>query len=152
VRLVYENEERPRPVGAPKNSSGKAEDLEMLSMKYMFLIYSQERPEGPDPTQIDDIKGRHWAVMQEAKEKGVLLAVEGLKSTVTATTVRIQDGKPITLDGPFAETKEQLAGYYILECRDLDEAIGWAARIPSSCKGTDGCIEIRPVAELPRRP
>jgi hypothetical protein len=50
-------------------------------MKYMFLIYSQERPEGPDPNQIDDIKSRHWAVMQEAKEKGVLLAVEGLKST-----------------------------------------------------------------------
>jgi hypothetical protein len=121
-------------------------------MKYMFLIYSQERPDGPDPTQIDDIKSRHWAVMQEAKAKGVLLAVEGLKSTVSATTVRIQDGKPITLDGPFAETKEQLAGYYILECKDLDEAIGWAGRIPSSCKGIDGCIEIRPVAELPRRP
>ena len=121
-------------------------------MKYMFLIYSQERPEGPDPEQIESIKSGHWTVMQEAKQKGVLLAVEGLKSTATATTVRIQGGKPITLDGPFAETKEQLAGYYILECTDLDEAIGWAARIPSSCKGTEGCIEIRPVAELPRRP
>lgn len=121
-------------------------------MKYMFLIYSQERAEGPDPAQVDDIKSRHWVVMQEAKAKGVLLAVEGLKSTVSATTVRVQDGKAITLDGPFAETKEQLAGYYILECKDLDEAIGWAARIPSSCKGMDGCIEIRPVAELPRRP
>ena len=121
-------------------------------MKYIFLIYSQERPEGPDPAQIENIKSGHWSVMQEAKQKGVLLAVEGLKSTVNAKTVRIQDGKPMTLDGPFAETKEQLAGYYILECKDLDEAIGWAARIPSSCKGIDGCIEIRPVAELPRRP
>ena len=121
-------------------------------MKYMFLIYSQERPGGPDPDQIEGIKTRHWAVMQEAKQKGILLAVEGLKSTAAATTVRIQDGKAITLDGPFAETKEQLAGYYILECQDLDEAIGWAGRIPSSCKGMDGCIEIRPVAELPRRP
>ena len=121
-------------------------------MKYMFLIYSQERFEGPDPNEIESIKSRHWAVMEEAKKRGVLVAVEGLKPTATATTVRIKDGKPITLDGPFAETKEQLAGYYILECRDLDEAIGWAGRIPSSCKGTDGCIEIRPVAELPRRP
>ncbi|HEY7388282.1 MAG TPA: YciI family protein [Bryobacteraceae bacterium] len=121
-------------------------------MKYMFLIYSQERPSGPDPAQIENIKARHWAVMQEAKQKGILLAVEGLKPTAMATTVRIQDGKPMTLDGPFAETKEQLAGYYILECQDLDEAIGWASRIPSSCKGMEGCIEIRPVAELPRRP
>ncbi|PWU09463.1 MAG: YciI family protein [Terriglobia bacterium] len=121
-------------------------------MKYMFLIYSQERPGGPDPDQIEAIKARHWAVMQEAKQKGILLAVEGLKPTATATTVRIQDGKPITLDGPFAETKEQLAGYYILECHDLNEAMDWATRIPSSCKGMEGCIEIRPVAELPRRP
>ncbi len=90
--------------------------------------------------------------MQETKQKGILLAVEGLKPIALATTVRIQDGKPVTLDGPFAETKEQLAGYYILECQDLDEAIGWASKIPSSCKGVEGCIEIRPVSELPRRP
>jgi len=121
-------------------------------VRYMFLIYSQERPEGPPPEEIEDIKSRHWAVMQEAKQKGVLLAVEGLKSTVLATTVRVKQGKPITLDGPFAETKEQLAGYYILECKDLDEAIDWARRIPSSCKGMEGCIEIRPVADLPKRP
>jgi hypothetical protein len=121
-------------------------------MKYMFLIYSQERPDGPDPAQIDEIKSRHWAVMQEAKKTGVLVGVEALKPTAMATTVRIQDGRPITIDGPFAETKEQLAGYYILECKDLDEAIAWAGRIPSSCKGMDGCIEIRPVADLPRRP
>ena len=121
-------------------------------MKYMFLIYSQERPEGPDPAEIASITTRHWDVMQEAREKGILLAVEGLKPTMTATTVRIEQGKAITLDGPFAETKEQLAGYYILECRDLDEAIGWAGRIPSGCKGMEGCIEIRPVDELPVRP
>ena len=121
-------------------------------MKYMFLIYSREQVGGPDPDQIESIKSRHWSVMKEAKERGILLAVEGLKSTAMATTVRIQDGKPITLDGPFAETKEQLAGYYILECKNLDEAIGWAGRIPSSCKGMEGCIEIRPVAELTGKP
>jgi len=121
-------------------------------MRYMFLIYSQERPEGPHPAEIEDIKNRHWAVMQDAKQRGVLLAVEGLKPTSLATTVRASQGKSVTLDGPFAETKEQLAGYYILECKDLDEAIGWASRIPSSCKGLEGCIEIRPVADLPKQP
>jgi hypothetical protein len=118
----------------------------------MFMIYSQERPEGPHPDAIEDLKSRHWAVMQEARQKGVLLAVEGLKPTSLATTVRTNQGKAIVIDGPFAETKEQLAGYYILECKDLDEAIDWAGRIPTSCKGAEGCIEIRPVADLPRRP
>lgn len=121
-------------------------------MRYMFLIYSHERPEGPPVENADEIRNRHWAVMDEARQKGILLAVEGLKPTTTATTVRMKEGKTITLDGPFAETKEQLAGYYILECKDLDEAIAWAERIPSSCKGADGCIEIRPVADLPQRP
>jgi hypothetical protein len=55
------------------------------------------------------------------------------------------------LDGPFAETKEQLAGYYILDCKDLDEAIGWAAKIPTACKGGEGCVEIRPIMGLPSR-
>ncbi len=119
-------------------------------MRYMFLIYSQERPEGPPVDEIESLKSRHRSVMQDAREKGILLAVEGLKPTALATTVRIDDGKPVTIDGPFAETKEQLAGYYILECQDLDEAIEWAKRIPSACKGAAGCIEIRPVADLPK--
>jgi hypothetical protein len=91
--------------------------------------------------------------MSDAQKKGVLLAVEGLKPTKTATTVRLsKDGPPILLDGPFAETKEQLAGFYILECRDLDEAIEWAKQIPTSCKGESGCVEIRPVDDLPNPP
>ena len=121
-------------------------------MRYMFLMYSQETPEGPSPEDVQRLKAGHWALMQEVKEKGVLLAVEGLKSTATATTVRMNQGKQITTDGPFAETKEQLAGYYILECKDLNEAIDWAARIPTGCKGKEGCIEIRPVADLPKHP
>ena len=121
------------------------------AMRYMFLIYSQERPDGLPPEEIEDLKNRHWAVMQEARQKGILLAVERLKPTALATTVRAQLGKSITLDGPFAETKEQLAGYYILECGHLDEAIEWAKKIPTSCKGAEGCIEIRPVADLPPR-
>jgi hypothetical protein len=69
-----------------------------------------------------------------------------------ATKIRVKNGQHLTIDGPFAETKEQLAGYYILDCKDLDEAIEWGKRIPTACKGADGCIEIRPVAELPQGP
>lgn len=121
-------------------------------MQYMFLIYSQERPEGPLPESVDTIRNRHWSVMEDAQSQGKLVAVEGLQPTHTATTIREKDGQSLVIDGPFAETKEQLAGYYIIDCKDLDEAIEWGKRIPSSCKGLGGCIEIRPVAQLPKRP
>jgi hypothetical protein len=116
----------------------------------MFLIYSQEKDVQRSPEELEAMKQAHFAVMEDARTQGVLLGLAGLKSTSAASTVRIQDGRPVTLDGPFAETKEQLAGYYILECKDLDEALGWAARIPTACKGGDGCIEVRPVAEFPK--
>jgi hypothetical protein len=121
-------------------------------MRYMLLMYSRETPEGPTPDEVDALIRDHSALVTDAKRKGVLLAVEGLKPTVTATTVRMQDGKALVLDGPFAETKEQLAGYYILECRDLDEAVEWAKRMPTACKGSSGCVEIRPVGDLPIPP
>lgn len=120
-------------------------------MRYLFLMYSQETPDGPSPDEIDYLIRAHSALVNEARQKGVLLAVEGLKPTATATSVR-PDGagaKFLVTDGPFVETKEQVAGYYILECRDLDEAVEWAKRIPTSCKGRSGGIEIRPVADLP---
>ena len=93
----------------------------------------------------------HYAVMQEAGQKGILLGVNRLKPTRSATSVRMKNGAPMTIDGPFAETKEQLAGYYILECNDLDEAIEWGKRIPTACRGDEGCIEIRPVDDIPKR-
>jgi hypothetical protein len=120
-------------------------------MRYMMLIYTRETEEGPPPEEIEGIKAAHWAVMQDATRKGVFQGAEPLARTTTATTVRLQDGKPLITDGPFAETKEQLAGYYILDCENLDEAIEWAARIPSGCKGREGCIEIRPLPGLPPR-
>jgi hypothetical protein len=83
--------------------------------------------------------------MAESTRKGVLIGAEPLAPTSTATTVRTENGKTLVIDGPFAETKEQLAGYYIMECKDLDEAIDWAARIPTECQGRQGCIEIRPM-------
>jgi hypothetical protein len=119
-------------------------------MRYIMLIYSREAPGGPPAEELENLKRAHVAVMEESRQKGVLLGYEGLKPTASATTVRMKAGAPIITDGPFAETKEQLAGYYIMECKDLDEAIEWARRIPSNCKGHEGCIEVRPIADLRR--
>ena len=114
-------------------------------MRYMFLVYSREIDLAQVPPQeMEEIKRRHRAVQEEARQKGILIGAEPLQPTSTATTVRTEVGRPLIIDGPFAETKEQLAGYYILECRDLDEAIEWAAKIPTACQGGSGSIEIRP--------
>jgi hypothetical protein len=121
-------------------------------MRYMLLIYSREADIAAAPAEaMEKLRAGHWAVLDEVRRRGILEAAAPLQPTATATTVRIDDGKPLILDGPFAETKEQLAGYYILDCRDLDEAIGWAAKIPTACRGGAGCVEIRPIAELPPR-
>ena len=114
-------------------------------MRYMLLVYSTEGPDGLPPEEGTRISAGHAAVTEESGRKGVLIGAEPLAPTSTATTVRMQDGKALVLDGPFAETKEQLAGYYIIDCKDLDEAIDWAARIPTECQGRQGCIEIRPL-------
>jgi|SRR5271170_4647344 len=121
-------------------------------MRYMLLVYSKET-EMAKLSQQDraNITAGHWAVMEETAERGILRGAEPLKPTATATTVRNQSGTPLISDGPFAETKEQLARYYILECNDLDEAICWASKIPTACKGLEGCVEIRPIAAVPQR-
>lgn len=122
-------------------------------MRYMFLIYSKESETAVmDPQEAQKIMEAHWAVMDETSKRGILVDVSPLEATSAATTVRLEKGKPLVTDGPFAETKEQLAGYYILDCKDLDEAIGWAAKIPSACKGGEGCIEIRPLHKLSKVP
>lgn len=124
------------------------------NMRYMFLMYSEETLEGPSAEEVEYLIRTHGALIKEARRKGVLVAVEGLKSTATATSIRPSPSSTewVVTDGPFTETKEQLAGYYILECRDLDEAVEWAKQIPTSCKGRSGGIEIRPVADLPTPP
>jgi hypothetical protein len=117
-------------------------------MRYMFLIYSRDdEPLPPD----EDLATRlaHRAVMDDARSRGIFHAAEPLAPAATATTVRHQRDRVLITDGPFAETKEQLAGYYILECRDLDDALEWAARIPTNCRGGAGCIEVRPLAGMP---
>ncbi|HTJ17311.1 MAG TPA: YciI family protein [Steroidobacteraceae bacterium] len=121
-------------------------------MRYIFLIYSREQDRASMSAEEGQaIRTQHWAVQDESGRKGVLHAAQPLQPTNTATSVRMQDGKPLIVDGPFAETKEQLAGYYLIDCRDLDEAIEWAKKIPSGCRGGPGCIEIRPLMELPPR-
>jgi hypothetical protein len=120
-------------------------------MRYMLLIYSKEQPGGIREASERNYAG-HLTVMQDAARQGIFVAAEPLASTASATTVRVENGKALVTDGPFAETKEQLAGYYILDCRNLDEAIEWAARIPTACKGGEGCVEIRPLPGIPARP
>ncbi len=87
----------------------------------------------------------YFAFSREAREADVMLGGEALQPTTTATTVRVREGKTLTADGPFAETREQLGGYYMLECPDLDEAIEWAAKIPGASHGS---VEIRPLVEF----
>jgi hypothetical protein len=112
-------------------------------MKYALTIYNEER--GWDDLSEEEqssVTQAYGAVTQEMQEKGVMVAGEGLYPTATATTVRIRDGERDVTDGPFAETKEQLGGFYVLDVKDLDEAIEWAAKIPGAQRGS---IEIRPV-------
>lgn len=112
-------------------------------MQYLFLIYSNENDDPkPDSPQGDALFGAYMKFTADVEEKKIMLGSNALQPVSTATTVRVRNGKTQTTDGPFAETKEQLGGYYLLDCRDLDEAIAYAARIPSA---TYGSIEIRPV-------
>lgn len=111
-------------------------------MKYMLLIYEAEaQMQESDPAELQE-----WFDLTEAMQKeGIMLAGDALQPTATATTVRTRKGGTVTSDGPFAETKEQLGGYYIIDVPDLDEAIRWAARMPNADRGS---IEIRPVMEF----
>lgn len=118
-------------------------------MRYIMLIYTKETESG-SREEMQQVASAHWAVMDESSRRGMFRAADPLEPTSTATTIRVEDGKVMVTDGPFAETKEQLAGYYILECKDLDEAIEWAARIPTACGGANGCIEVRPIQEIPK--
>jgi hypothetical protein len=119
-------------------------------MRYMMLIYSQEN-ETATPEQMSAIFAAHRAVLDETQHRGILRAADPLEASATATIVRVQEGEVLVTDGPFAETKEQLAGYYILDCEDLDEALAWAAKIPTGCAGAAGCVEVRPIRQMPTR-
>ena len=113
-------------------------------MKYMCLIYEDPSVQR-DAAQSEQLMKDYWAFTEEVVSSGKFVAGDPLEAPATATTVRLRDGKTLTTDGPFAETKEFLCGYFILECADLDEALAWAAKIPSVHTGS---IEVRPVANM----
>src|SRR5215475_2134299 len=118
-------------------------------MQYLCLIYQDESIVQKLPkAEFEKIHGEYLAFYDELKESGRLLGNNGLQPTQTATTVRVRNGKVTTTDGPFAETKEQLGGYFLIESRDLNEAIQIAAKIPSARFGS---IEVRPVWEIQPR-
>ena len=112
-------------------------------MKYLLLIYrSDEAYVKMTPEQRKALSGEYGAFTQSIVQSGHFKAGDGLQPTTTATTVRVRDGKMLTTDGPFAETREQLGGYYLVEAKDLDTALAIAARIPGAKTGS---IEVRPV-------
>ena len=120
-------------------------------MRYMALIYADESTwPGQGTPEAEKIIGEYFAYGDAVSKAGVFKAGDALLPTQTATTVRVRDGKTLTTDGPFAETKEQLGGYYMVDCKNLDEAIEAASRIPSVEWG--GSIEVRPVQEFPEGP
>jgi hypothetical protein len=115
-------------------------------MRYALLIYNSEQDwtaqsEEESQAQFDE----YMAFTKDIVDRGLHKGGEALQLTSTATTVRVRDGETVTTDGPFAETKEQLGGFYIVDCKDLDEAIEVAARIPDVRKGS---VEIRPIMEI----
>lgn len=118
-------------------------------MKYALLIYDENTaspsPEPPDPALWGQVMDEYNAFTKAIADAGVYRGGEALQPNPTATTVRVRDGKTLTTDGPFAETKEGLGGFYLLECADLDEALGWAAKCPGSWYGT---VEVRPVVDF----
>ena len=115
-------------------------------MRYMLLIYESEGAwAGMSEEEQGKAYGEYMSFTDDIKAKGQYISGAPLQPVATATTVRVKDGKAISTDGPFAETREQLGGYYLVEAKDLDEAIGLAKRIPAARMGS---IEIRPVMEL----
>ncbi|MEO0915551.1 MAG: YciI family protein [Pseudomonadota bacterium] len=115
-------------------------------MQYLALIYAEDgvSPNPGDP-EFDEYMQGYYTATKTYEDKGILRGGEALQPTDTATSIRIRDGKMETMDGPFAETKERLGGFYVLDCKDLDEAIEMAALIPDARYGT---VELRPVLNI----
>ena len=112
-------------------------------MKYLCLIYDEEKSlAGMSKADSDAFMGEYFAFTENIKKSGHYLGGEALKPVHTATTIRVRNGKMSTTDGPFAETKEQLGGYYLIEARDLNDAIQVASKIPSAKIGS---VEVRPI-------
>jgi hypothetical protein len=111
-------------------------------MKYMLLMYANESESPKTPEEFQAVAQAWTTLGQELSAAGVLVSNNGLNPVADATTLRVRDGKRLITDGPFAETHEQLGGYYLVDCKDLDEALSWAEKIPTAQYGS---IEIRPL-------
>ena len=114
-------------------------------MKYAILIYDENtaNPDpNPDPAAWGQVMAEYNAFTKAMNEAGINHGGEALQPAATATTVQVRDGKTLTTDGPFAETKEGLGGFYVLEAKDLDDALAWAAKCPGSWYGK---VEVRPL-------
>ncbi len=112
-------------------------------MKYLCLIYDEEKRLGArSKSESDAFTGEYFAFTEEIRKSGHYLGGEALQSVQTATTVRVRNGRLSTTDGPFAETKEQLGGFYLIDARDLNDAIQVASKIPSARLGS---VEVRPI-------
>jgi hypothetical protein len=116
-------------------------------MRYALLIYDDQSDwANATPEESQATMNAYMAFTKDVQERGLMQAGEALQPVTTATTVRSRNGETLTTDGPFAETKEQLGGFYIVDCKDLDEAIEVAAKIPGA---KNGSIEVRPIMETP---
>jgi hypothetical protein len=114
-------------------------------MKYLLLIYDEEKNFGKmSEAEMGKLMGEYRQFTEGIQASGHFIGGHQLQPTTSATAVRVRDGKRLVTDGPFAETREQLGGFYMIEAKDLDEAIGIAARIPSSKMGT---VEVRPLVQ-----
>jgi hypothetical protein len=114
-------------------------------MQYLAIIYGDESVyANATPEDIGAIFAAHGKFGEDSRNAGVFVGGEGLQGTSTATTVRVRDGERLLTDGPYAETKEQIGGYYVLDCKDLDDALNWAAQIPEAKTGS---IEVRPIMD-----
>jgi hypothetical protein len=119
------------------------------AMKYLLLIYENESSlAGLSEAEQGKIFEDYMTYTRGIKKDGNYIGGEALQPVATATTVRVKNGKTLTTDGPFAETREQLGGFYLVEAKDLDEALAFAARIPGARMGS---VEVRPVLEVPQR-
>ena len=119
-------------------------------MKYVLLIYDENianPPSEPDPAASGRMMEEYGAYTASLRESGAYVAGEALQPNPSATSVRVKDGRTVTTDGPFAETKEGLGGFYLIEAPDLDAALAWAAKCPGARYGT---IEVRPVVDVTR--
>jgi hypothetical protein len=115
-------------------------------MKYALLIYANEQDwAAQSEEQAQAVNQEYMAFTKDIIDRGLMKGGEALQGTASATTVRVRDGETLSTDGPFAETKEQLGGFYLVDAKDLDEAIELAARIPDVRRGS---IEVRPVMEI----